>query len=289
MSAASMAANSLWALLNSNFSAALAGAGVGAYAAHWITSRSERRRRLLEEIRATNASINLAFVITNTFCNLKVQHVRRLVADYEKQRAEFQAAQLSAQLHRGVGQPAIVFKVDFQTLAPPATPLDVLQGMLFEKVTVTGRALIAFTTLTQAVTGLSQALELRNEIAMECRSKSPTYQALAALYFGVADSEGRIDERYRGSMKAISTQLDDCIFFCNVLMGDLVRHGIALADEVGEAAPKIHKPDFSKAIENDLIPSDALYAEWLAGFNKSELVEARDSWVERWSAALGDA
>jgi hypothetical protein len=69
----------LWKVANTNFMmaflTALAGAAAGAYGAQFIVERSERKRRMLEEIRSTNAAIMVAFAILNTYCSVKNQHV----------------------------------------------------------------------------------------------------------------------------------------------------------------------------------------------------------------------
>jgi len=77
-----------WGLLNSNFSTALAGAAAGAYGAQFIAERNERQRRLLREIRSTNAAIIVAFSITNMFYALKRQYVKELKERFEKQKKD---------------------------------------------------------------------------------------------------------------------------------------------------------------------------------------------------------
>src|SRR4029077_8944546 len=163
----------LWKVANSNFLTALAGAGAGAYGAQWIAERSDRKRRTLEEIRSTNPAIMAAFGIANTYCALKNQHVRRLKETFDRQENDFHAAQQSRLQGRASRQNVFQFTADFQTLQAPATMTGVLQRLLFEKVSITGRALASLATLCQSVDALAEALERRNSIIAHCNANSP--------------------------------------------------------------------------------------------------------------------
>ncbi|MGA8690272.1 MAG: hypothetical protein WB662_10285, partial [Methyloceanibacter sp.] len=81
--------------LNSKFVSsglgALAGAAGGAWAAQKIAERVKLRKRLLQEVRNSNAAIELAQGICSTYLNLKEQHVRRLKQAYDEQKAAVQA------------------------------------------------------------------------------------------------------------------------------------------------------------------------------------------------------
>lgn len=218
---------SLWDLANSNFTAALAGAGVGAYTAQWIAEKSEHRRALLIEARATNAAIMLAFATTNAFCILKSQQIQKLVDDYRKLVTQVSALQASGP-KPGSGSPVFTFQADLKTVNVPATQLDTLKQLLFEKISLTGRALLTFSTLTQAIGGLNQCVEMRNAIVSDLSARSPVPQKdLIVRYFGLPDGQGHVDERYKNCMDGMASNTDDCIFFSKTLMEDLVRHGKA--------------------------------------------------------------
>lgn len=274
----------LWRLLNSNFSAALAGAGAGAIIAWQIADRSERRRKLLEEIRATNAAINMAVSLVNLFYSLKKQHVLRMVGGYDDLRSRTLAALQSVRTPTpGSGPTVISFAADFQTLQLPPTSQEILQHLLIEKISVTGRALLAFTTLIRSVHQFSNALDTRNSIIEECRKLSPDDRVVAQLYFGIPDERGRTDARFLDCMSAISSGTDDGIFFSKILAEDLVTYGQSLAARLGRDAPRIHQPDFSQAAEAGLIPDEGLYKDWLAGFKAPETPK---SW---WTRLLGSS
>jgi hypothetical protein len=241
---------------------ALAGAAAGALGAQWIVSRNESKRRLLEEIRATNAAIIVAFEIINTFCSLKSQHVRRLKETFDAQERAFHEAFERNQRGQAAGE---VFEVqfDFQILTFPRTPTDILQHLLVEKVSVAGRALSAFARLLSSLDGLSDALRGRNEFIAEIKAEQPHRNTIIARYFGLPTG-GREDLTYPSTVNAISLYTDDTIFFTHKLMEDLTQHGRNLAAAFGKRAPKVQQPDFAKAREQKLIPDDAQYADWVA-------------------------
>jgi hypothetical protein len=272
--------NLLWQLLNSNFSAALLGTSVGAIVAWWIAQRNERRRKLLEEIRATNAAINVAFALTNTYLNLKAQHVKKLAGEYNSQKTSLEEVR---ERTRG-GEPqtkVFEFLADFQTLSPPRPSVAVLQDLLFEKISVTGRALLAFTTLAQAVTGLTDVLEMRNGWIAQHKAKgSVPDEALVALYFGQPNANGQVDVTYPDMIDSILRQTDDCIFYGDLVIKDLVLHGRGLRAGLGSGAPRIHEPNFSAAKAAGLFPDESLYENWLAGIKTPE-AELPIPWIER--------
>lgn len=253
---------------NSNFTTALAGAAAGAYGAQWITEKTQSKRRILEEIRSTNAAIMVAFGIVNTFCGLKRQHVARLSANFSTQRKQL----LEFQKRRALGLLApgeiFEFQADFQTLQLPPSPIDTLQKLLYEKISVTGRPLALVNTLAQTIGSLDGSLKLRNSVIETCKAQSRSNDALVRLYFGLPDQRGHRDENYPHSVEAIATHTDDCIFFSKLILEDLVRHGEKLRPKMGSDAPKIHQPDFSKAIALKLIPDESQYADLLTSFGK---------------------
>jgi len=255
-----------WQLLNSNFLTALAGAFAGACGAAWIADRKERKRRLLEEIRSTNAAIMLAFNITNSYCGLKKQHVKRLKDNFDSQRSARETFQLEKKQGSIPSQKPFKFELDFITLLPVQTPIEVLKKLLFEKISMTGQPTALVATLSQCIDGLNTALELRNNIIEACKASTLSHDERASIYFGLPTANGDIDNNYPSYVDAISIQTDDCIFFSKLLGEDLNVHGQKLAKSFGREAPQIHKFDFSIAEQEGLIPDAGLYADWTSKF-----------------------
>lgn len=261
-----------WHIANSNFTTALAGAGAGAYSAQWIVERRDKKRRLLEEIRSTNAAIIVAFEIINTFCAMKSQHVKRLKETFDDQRQKFDA--FREKRRHGIVAPSEIFEfqADFETLPLPKNPTGVLQTLLFEKISVTGRPLSLFMTLSRCIDGFAGAVQQRERIIEWCKQHSPVEEnILVPLYFGLPNRLGHTDRTYADSIHAIWSYTDDCIFFCKCVMDDLVKHGHQLAKLYGSTAPKINEPDFSKAVHQNLIPDDKQYADILTAFKSHNI------------------
>ena len=274
----------LWKVANTNFMIAFlsasTGAAAGAYGAQRIVERSERKRRMLEEIRSINASIMVAVGIVSIYCSVKRQHVRRLKKVFDEQLREVTARWEAVRKGGPPLQKIFEFQTDFETLLPPAAQIDVLQKQLYEKVSITGRPLASLGMLCQAAQSLEQALELRNSIIAHCKANSPMDQnVLIPIYFGLPDKNNHVDRNYPDSVEAISLYTDDCVFYAFILSEDLVKYGKSLTRAFGRGAPKIHELDWTKAKQADLIPADSLYGDWLAGFKPS--IQTKRTWFRR--------
>lgn len=259
--------NWIWQLLNSNFLVALAGAFAGAFGAYWIVERHQRKRGLLKEIRSTNAAIIVAHGISNASCSLKSQFVKEFKDRFFEQH---KAALEAFQRKKHPMQP-FEFQADFQTFPPIRVPIDVLQKLLFENISVADRSLTLVTTLSQAIDGLNATIKQRNELIATIKEASPPvpHDVLASIYFGFPDKNGNIDHRYRDCVEGISSQTDDCIFFSKLLSEDLHRHGKKLSASLGKNSPSINKVDFTKAEQKGLIPDTGHYADWMSMFKSS--------------------
>jgi hypothetical protein len=142
----------------------------------------------------------------------------------------------------------------------------------FEKLSIHGRPIALITTLIQSVDGLNMAIMKRNQLVEFYKASSLPPNQLLALYFGFPFNGGQVNQEYPDSMEAIFTQTDDGIFFSTKLCDDLSEHGdhsASFKKRFGKGSPQIIKPDFSKARDDDLMPSDGNYADWVNIFVKS--------------------
>jgi hypothetical protein len=258
-----------WDLLltvaNSNFFTALAGAGFGAYGAHFIAERATRYRRRRDEVRAVNAAIGLTFSITNTICTLKDQHVRRMKEAFDLARQEIVEGQQKRREGLVPRNEPLSFKADFETLTLPRIPIAALETYIVERISVSGRPQIVVSALYQALDALGQLIAQRNQLIEDHQAKSPQDPSeLVLSYFGFRGPEGRVDARYSGAMKGIYDLTDDCIFFSKLLSDDLQQHGQKLAKLFHFNQPKIQTNDFAGAVAKGLIPSSDHYKDWLA-------------------------
>jgi hypothetical protein len=88
--------------------------------------------------------------------------------------------------------------------------------------------------------------------------------ASLAFYFGLS-VQGTTDVRYMHTVNAISKQTDDCIFFTDILLGDLREHGTKLR---GLDVPWNRLPGLTtiEIADDALMPARKEYEAWLKGF-----------------------
>ena len=243
----------------------LAGAFAGARAAQRMADKSRIKDELIREIRSTNAAVMLAFGIANTLLSAKKQHIKSLKETFERHKLE--AKDAIAKLQAGTGG-EFRFQADFRTLPILQVPISLLQTLIFEKISLQGRPIILAATLAQTIEALNASIANRNQLVERFKaSKLPDNQVLA-LYLGFA-YEGRLNQEYAATVEAIYKLADDAILSSAQLCGDLSSHGdelsAAFKKRFGRGAPRIHKPDFSKAAHAHLMPSKSEYGSMPIG------------------------
>jgi hypothetical protein len=260
--------DNLAAFLNSNFTAALAGAFAGAMAAQAIANRAKEREALRQEIRSTNAAIMVALTICNAGLALKKQLVMEICERYAAKRKELEAFQTL----RARGEPVGVFKVqaDLRTVQMPIVPVDVLRTQMYEKISATGRPLALMAALAGSVGALSDVLQKRTELIERFRALGDDHPDLLALYLGQPYGPGHVSEEFPDTVEAMHRLTDDVIFFSQLLATDLIAHGNQALDQYKKIAKakgeKISSVDFTEAHQNGLMPDPANYDDWLKGF-----------------------
>ncbi|MDB5482322.1 MAG: hypothetical protein JWO83_3375 [Caulobacteraceae bacterium] len=263
----------VWAFLNSSFGTSLvtaaAGAAAGAIAGAWVAQmvagRAERRKAQTEEIRNTNAAINLAAGIVNSYVGVKRQFVIPMVADL-KETGDRHAAWLADAKASVPQQPEpFEFTTEFHIFAPVQTPIDDLREILFNKVTSDNFTLSIYQLLSQAITNSQDTLAQRNAMVHEFRTAPPgATPQLIRLYLGLARPDGPVDERYPNLVNELRVQTNDVIMFGKELAQHLAEHGKAVAKQYGRGAPKAASVDFTRPERQGLVPDAAEYKILLA-------------------------
>jgi hypothetical protein len=251
----------------------LAGAFFGAYGAQRIAEKAKNKEELLKEIRDTNATIAIGFGVCNSFLSIKKQHVKPFKEKFDSQKSALHDFQRKRERGEISSEVRFEFQADFQTLSPMPLPIDSLQRQLFEKLSTVGRPLGLATTLAQTAHELNSLLEKRNQLIEAFKANlNKEQERLPFLYFGLPYAQGHIDQNYPDTITGIYDQTDNGIFFSQLFCKDLVEHGEHLAKlfakKFGNGAPKISKPDFTKAEAAGLMPSADKYGDWLSGFAK---------------------
>lgn len=252
---------------SSVFIVSAVGAFGGAYGAQVIAERTKYREQLMKEIRDTNAAIGIAFNICNSLLSIKRQHIKDLKRLFDESLAAFRQHMQARQAGSVAPDAVIEIAFDLQTLSLPPLGVDMLQGHVLGRLSVTGRPINLTITLNQTVHDLSKSLEKRNDLIEGYKAGKPELNP--ALYFGLPQ-QGKTNADYPTTVAAIHSQTDDAIFFSLLLCKDLEKHGKevakAFAKRFGKGAPRISELDFQKAIDLELMPSDENYADWLSSF-----------------------
>lgn len=255
--------------LNSNFTAALAGAFAGAMAARAIEGRASARDSLQQELRATNAAIMLAFLICSTAITLKVQFVKGIHDSYTELRRRHAAAKLL----RSKGTPPFEFEFDLRDLVMPQFPVDALRAQMYEKVSTVGRPLALTSQIEGSIASLASTMLKRHELIERVRAKGSEDPIIIAQYLGEPYGIGHRSDEFPDSIESLSRSIDDVIFFSQLLVTDLVEHGntiIAKLDKISKGhGEKVSEANFQTARDQGLLPDDSEYSNWTNGFMKS--------------------
>lgn len=257
--------------LNSNFTAALAGALGGALAAQRIASRAKQQDALLQEIRSTNAAIVVTFTICNAGLALKKQFVKDIYETYtEKKEAlkEFQQRRAAGQQHPDL---PFEFQADFRTLQIPVVSIDVLRTLIYERISATGRPLALVAAIVGAFASLADTIQRRNSLIERFRQLSSAgADQLPAFYFGLPYGPGHVSTEFSDTIESLHSQTDDVIFFCELLSNDLMAHGARILDQYRKVVKvkkeKIASVDFTEPRKQGLMPDSANYADWFKSF-----------------------
>lgn len=253
----------------------LSGAFAGAVAAQRIIERSKLRDELIREIRNTNAAIAVAFGICNSLLCLKQQYVKDLKFKYDN----LQAARLEHDRKRKSGEiphdERFAFELDLQTFQALMQPTDILRELVFEKLSVDGCQLNLVIVLIQAIHGLDESIEMRENLIEKYRSLTAegNQDDVNAFYLGLHYGDGHISREYPSLIEAIATQTDDGIACSKLLCQNLSNHGeqllAVLKKNFRTESQSVDKFTFSKAESLGLMPDETKYTDWLSAFKKN--------------------
>ncbi|MGE5492163.1 MAG: hypothetical protein ACM31P_12850 [Actinomycetota bacterium] len=250
---------------------ALAGAFAGAYMAQRIAERGKRREELLVELRSVNAATALTFEIVNTLLALKTRHVQPLNATYQAEHSRYQdyaAKRVTGQIQGNTPYP---IQAELRSIPAVSIPTQMVQDLLFGKISATGRPLNLAASLTEALRHLGKAVDRHNELIGDFRARRlPPGTDLATMYLGLPGPGSQGNREYGDTVSGITTLTDDAIFFAQLLCLDLRDYGRGISDRLrkllrGEP-PRVYAVDFAKARADKLIPNDEDYASWFTAF-----------------------
>ena len=273
----------LAAILNSPFVLSLlgaaAGACVGALVATRLVAKRQRREELTAEIRSTNVATMVALAICHKVLSLKRTHVLPLATKFAADMAAWNEFMRQRRTSERQGNSPPPISIDLRVVPSMTFPVVTLQRLLFDEISMSGRALALMTTLSETAAWLTNANAKRNEFVDQI-SRLPDATGVAQLYFGAPSATGATNPDYQDAVNSVANHTDELIYFSATPANDIAAHARRLrASWVREFGTK-HVPetaavDFSAARQNGLMPDDAKFAEWLAGLDRQIVSDLR--------------
>lgn len=267
----SPATAALWppicAFLNSSFTTALAGAGLGAAAGAWsaqeIAKRDAAFEAALEDIRNLNSAITFASGIINSLTGLKRQFVVPFDQDHKQLLSSYEAYRALAGTN--ASQEPFRFNPDLRTLPPPEISTDELSDVLRRNTGNDPAAWLIFQTLREILATVKTVIIQRNQVIEEMRAL-PDDQSfkVVAMCIGLPLAGGYIDGRYAELMKHLPRVVDDVLGFSRVLVEHLSERAEKIARQFGKKAPKIRSVDFRVGDQLAVFPDMTEFREEVA-------------------------
>jgi hypothetical protein len=245
-------------LANSNFITSLVGSLAGAFGGAWaaqrIAERSKVREDLLREVRAASAGASLLYGIANAHLGLKRQFVKALWDNYVERKKEFLLYQQARRVGTVPPQQIFNFEADLKFLNAVHSPIEALQKLLFEDISLNAAQLQIAALLFASINYLTNAISDRNELAQTWNANKPSN--FEALYLGLPQASGVIDDRYEMTLKAIHDQNNDVVAFSIILAESLYNQAITVRKRLRKQfrvqGPLVNRLDFSRY--GDLVP-----------------------------------
>jgi hypothetical protein len=259
---------SITKLLDSNFSSALFGAGLGSYTAYIFSRRGKEFDDREQEIKFSNQGVLSAGNIANAAAGFKRQQTLPIRARYDKALKEFLS--FEDRKHAGTLNPDEYYTLlaDYQNLSTFRGPIEVLLRAC-EHTSPDGMVMMMAYTLQQSIEQLNEVIETRGSLIAEVKQLPPdAVKKRLALYFGHEHENGH-DVRFKNIIEAIDSFTDDCIFFSVKVCHGFTAHGKKLRAN-NKRHSTIRAFDFDKMGASDVIPPDANYESWLPKKGKTQ-------------------
>ena len=259
--------------LNSAFFTAGFGALAGAYFAQRIAERAAQKNELTREIRDTNAATSITYKIWNSLIEVKKNITPQRRYFLSKRNKIIQAKEENQ--HGELSSPIEAY-VDLRALTTPTFPIEIFEKRMFESLSLQGRPLIAAGALIESLYNLCITNENRNDLIKEFKGKISRPDGISQeLYFGLPASNGDVDSRYKDLLDGLFQSADEGMYFCQLLFGDLQKHGRKLIAEYKSQyrskAPKLVTIDFNQVDDLSWLPNTNNYKSWEENIAKDDV------------------
>lgn len=247
--------------------AAAAGAYFGAIGAQQISDKRRKQDLLLSEVREINAAIAISATICNQALVCKKQLTAPLLQQFLKDK-ELVVDALS-KTPRGT-VPSV--SLDMNTFSAPALPIKELTGLMFDRITCTGKELSALSMLNQSFDYFEKAIARRDALIERFRTGQVPKALHAQYYFGQPLPENVVSNEVEDIYKIFNDCADDLAYFSSIICDELISLGhkkhVKLKKFMGENVPKITTFDLSPAKASGIFPNENNYSDWERGFAK---------------------
>lgn len=247
------------------------GAYGGAVAAEQIAAKKARRARIEQEIRDTNAAIELSFTVCSLCIGLKSQHVQQLVAEFLRQQQIVH--KVCADMERGIvptsEQMEIGF-VDHLVLENLWLPTSRLEQTVLEKINARGRISQLAISVARCVEGLDDSISKRNALIERYLDGSIKSEEKQYRTFGYPMKDGSVDMTYSNLTVGLLAKTDNCIYFSKQLCARLSEHGKEIKRtsprRLQKSLPKVLRADFEHPSQRHLMPDPKEFSGWEIAF-----------------------
>jgi len=251
-----VSSRNLWELAGIGLSSGIA-AYFGARGAQRVISKNNTLEASRRDIHLISSAQMICLSIANSAMAMKRQHVRPLSENYSKQ---------VSIAREGVERslPTVHIQMDLQKLPVPFLATTQLEKILFENISLSGRALSAFNALIGAINLMRESIIDRNDLVDRWHEQGMEQEKILRKYLSFPDERG-FDEIYSNLVDAILSYTNDVIFFSMILENDLRAIGEDMrAKFPGNDPPELPKISWSNV--DELIPKHTEYSDWLKGF-----------------------
>lgn len=240
------------------------GSAAGAFGGAYIVEKIQRQKILFEELRNTNAAIMIAAHILSQSVNRKKNDILPLVEQFSAEEEIFKVSLKN--------RSSYYFNPDLYSFESFEYDTDILAEILFQRLSLDPRPLAAFGELRTFLNLLRSAINRRNQILDEWKSKFPKEDPNSGFeimrrYFGALEL-GATDLSYSTNLTALHAYVDDCIFFSELLVKDLMKHAIKLSNQISVTSIKPVSV-YTNEIPSLLRPNRVDHAKWLSQFINS--------------------
>jgi hypothetical protein len=248
----------------------LAGAYFGAASANKLAERGKLRGDLLKEIRNTSAAAILVYGIANRHLGAKAQFIKQLHDNFFEQREHL--VQFLAAKEAGTVPPQQRFEYneEYHDLKIFHAPIEQIERLVFEQVTLPGAIFLATQTLLGALQALNQCIEDRAKLIAQREVERKAGNQNPFSYFGLREGD-TVDQRYMHCTTNIYEQNDDVIAYGIAVAEKLHTHALEKREEFekefGMKGPVISKLDFEH--HKEFLPDPQKYKDAFKMFGAS--------------------